>query len=313
MSAPQPLQHRVPPGRTKCHRGGVRAKAGRGATPHPPTEHPRASCCPGVPADCPCPRALLSPTARRSLSSCPRTRHSVRGRTLTHAGGPAGRSEEVVRDRAAQPGGVRDSGWGASDTLRRNKQARRHLSPHPTRAAASGTVRGVPARPAGRSVPPRRSPVPALRCRSVPLCSAGAPPPAVARGRGCPGCPPLGSSRAASPPPAPRPGGTPPALALPAAASSQGRLGLRSRRSRGTGTEGGGKAVAGLAGGGSTLECPPLGAEPLFPPSGTIRPSPDPFVPIRRLPACPCPPPSTQWSMDSPAGRDAGPKEQGIA
>lgn len=60
--------------------------------------------------------------------------------------------------------------------------------------------------PRGPYCPPfrgRPSPVPALRCRSAPRRTAGAPPTAAARGRGCPGCPPLGSGGAPSPPPRP--------------------------------------------------------------------------------------------------------------
>lgn len=55
--------------------------------------------------------------------------------------------------------------------------------------------------PAPRTAQPRTSsPVP---LRSAPRRTAGAPPTAAARGRGCPGCPPLGSGGAPSPPPRP--------------------------------------------------------------------------------------------------------------
>lgn len=88
MSAPQPLQHRVPHAQLNATMGVPVPKRG-GVSPSPPETPPHPPAVPVCP-HCPCPRALLSPTAPRSLPTCPRTRRNARGWSLTHAGGPAG-------------------------------------------------------------------------------------------------------------------------------------------------------------------------------------------------------------------------------
>lgn len=109
MSAPQPLQH-SPPCTTKCHHGGARAKAGRGA-PLPTGDSPTPSCCPGVPTlpvslgsaqpHCPTqPSHLPQDTPQRpGMEPDPRRGTS---RQLMGSEGSAGGG---VRDGAAQPGG----------------------------------------------------------------------------------------------------------------------------------------------------------------------------------------------------------------
>lgn len=112
--------------------------------------------------------------------------------------------------------------------------------------------------------------------RSAPLrrCSTAS----GARSRGCP-CPPLGSAWAASPPPAPRPRGTPRPPHAPQPLS-QGRFGLRSRHSRGGAGGAGKEGGEGTGRVGSALWRPSFGVEPPFLSSGCTCLSPDPLAPI---------------------------------
>lgn len=218
-------------------------------TPHPPSGTP-APRCPGVLTNCPSPRALLS-------------------RQLTGAEGLGG--EAGNRQGAPGWGGKPQGIWSSGDKahlMAKETQTPALLSrATPTVQPLRGTAapeRGSQYLEVAIPYPPpppplRRTPAPYPLSVAAPLCSAGAPPPAAARSRGCP---PLGSARAASPPPAPRGA---PGPARPAAAASQGRFGLRSRHSRG-GAGGAGEEGGGWAGRvGSTLRSPSFVVEPVCP------------------------------------------------
>lgn len=126
------------------------------------------------------------------------------------------------------------------------------------------------------SPPPlRRTPAPyLLRCRSPPLRSAGAPPPAAhgagaARPSAAPG------RRALPRPPAPAGRPRPPHAPQPL---SQGRSGLRSRHSRGGAGGAGKEGGEGTGRVGSALWRPSFGVEPPFLSSGCTCLSPDPLA-----------------------------------
>lgn len=115
MSAPQPLQHRVPHAQLNATMGVPVPKRG-GVSPSPPETPPTPSCCPGVPTlpvspgsaqpHCPTqPSHLPQDTPQRpGMEPDPRRGTS---RQLMGSEGSAGGG---VGDGAAQPGGMRGSG-----------------------------------------------------------------------------------------------------------------------------------------------------------------------------------------------------------